>query len=163
MLQVLNRLLIVVSLIIYFLLLRLLILPAVSGIKSSQQIERQYHELNLKQSKRQVAMNQFKGLEKKWGAKIHLSQSVLLPFLLTQLEETDLQLVDFTEQDLSKQDSAQVRKQYLIQLKGPTEPTLILLNALEQEFPFATIQNLILTRKTIRKKNVLVTQFYFEQ
>lgn len=163
MLQVLNRLLIVVSLIIYFLLLRLLILPAVNGIKSSQQIERQYHELNLKQSKRLVAMNQFKGLEKKWGAKIHLSQSVLLPFLLTQLEKTDLQLVDFTEQDLSKQDSAQVTKQYLIQLKGPTEPTLILLNALEQEFPFATIQNLILARKTIRKKNVLITQFYFEQ
>lgn len=163
MLQVLNRLLIVISLIIYFLLLRLLILPAVNGIKSSQQIERQYHELNLKQSKRLVAMNQFKGLEKKWGAKIHLSQSVLLPFLLTQLEETDLQLVDFIEQDLSKQDSAQVTKQYLIQLKGPTEPTLILLNALEQEFPFATIQNLILTRKTIRKKNVLMTQFYFEQ
>lgn len=163
MLQVLNRLLIIVSLIIYFLLLRLLILPAVNGIKSSQQIERQYHELNLKQSKRLVAMNQFKGLEKKWGAKIHLSQSVLLPFLLTQLEKTDLQLVDFTEQDLSKQDSAQVTKQYLIQLKGPTEPTLILLNALEQEFPFATIQNLILARKTIRKKNVLITQFYFEQ
>ena len=163
MLQVLNRLLIVVSLIIYFLLLRLLILPAVNGIKSSQQIERQYHKLNLKQSKRLVAMNQFKGLEKKWGAKIHLSQSVLLPFLLTQLEKTDLQLVDFTEQDLSKQDSAQVTKQYLIQLKGPTEPTLILLNALEQEFPFATIQNLILARKTIRKKNVLITQFYFEQ
>ena len=163
MLQVHNRLIVALFLIVYILLVRSWIFPAIGGIKSSQELDQQFNQLSQHQLARITAMNRFKELEQKWGSKIDLSQRVLLPFLLNTLKKSSIELVDFKEETLTKKDSQEMTKRYLIQLKGPTEPTLILLNALEQEFHFATIQNLVLSRKKIRRKNVLITQFYFEQ
>ena len=160
MLNQINRILLLGTIIIYVVVFKFLILPLLSGVQSTHTIQQELVQLQQHRITQLSRLSFFEQLQTKWGTKLQLSKENLLPFLLTKLEEEKLNLLDFKEE---RRPQALEITRFKIELQGGTFNTLCLLNALEHSFPFATIHDLHMVRKTRDRVVSVHTYFYIQQ
>ena len=158
-----NRFLVIATVVSYGLLFQFLLFPALTGVQSTRYLQQKLVHLEQLKNKRVDGLSAFHQLKIEWGTQLHLSQEDLLPFLLAHLEKEQLHLHDFQEEISSAHDESESITRFRIELQGMTYGTMRLLNALEHNFPFATIHDLKMQQKKRQKQIQLHTSFYFQQ
>ena len=87
MLNQINRILLLGTIIIYVVVFKFLFVPLLSGVQSTHTIQQELVQLQQHRITQLSRLSFFEQLQNKWGTKLQLSKENLLPFILTKKEE----------------------------------------------------------------------------
>lgn len=145
--------------------INLLYLPSIKGFHSSNKLKEQIEALNKYQSEIENTEKKYTSLRKEWEDKLLFSEDALLEFILSLTDEIPIRLIDFNLEKklLSPNSNQSTNDRYRFEIRGSLYPTLSFLNAVEERFPFAILEQMEMKKKIERKKTYLHTTFSIQQ
>ena len=85
-------------------------------------------------------------------------------FILDLMDDYPVRLVDFSGVQVSSEDSdIAASDRYHFEIRGEIFATLSFLNAIEQRFPFATLEEISMEKKRLKRVQFIETHFYLQQ
>ncbi len=96
-------------------------------------------------------------MNREWGNQLVFSEATLLEFMLDLTDDLPIRLVDFNVEQSSpiSTDSSSINDRYHFEIRGGFFATLSFLNAIEQRFPFATLEEVSMVKKHKKEYNLL--------
>lgn len=160
-----NKLLLFGGLLFYVFCAYIFYRPALSGFHSSNKLQEEVALLTENQEKAEEELKNYAALNLAWGDQLILSEESILTYVLSLTDSLSIHLVDFSHVEESQKSisTPSFSHRYRFEVRANLYKTLTFLNALEQQFPFATIVELQMSKKRIRRETVLQTRFYIQQ
>ena len=159
-----NKILLSLFAAIYLLTLYLLFLPAIEGLHSSRTLQSELDRMQVHFHALEAAGQSFEMMNREWGDQLVFTEATLLVFILDLMDDYPVRLVDFSGVQVSSEDSdIAASDRYHFEIRGEIFATLSFLNAIEQRFPFATLEEISMEKKRLKRVQFIETHFYLQQ
>lgn len=149
----------------YLLALYLLFLPAIKGLHSSRTLQYEITLLDARVKALKKEEHTYALMNSEWENQLVFSEAALLEFMLQLTDEFSIRLVDFNVEQAPdiQENASESMERFHFEIRGKFSATLSFLNAIEQRFPFATLEEINIEKKREKRKNFLETRFYIQQ
>ena len=159
-----NKILLSLFAAIYLLALYFLFLPALEGLHSSRTLQSELDRMQVHFHALEAAGQSFELMNREWGDQLVFTEATLLVFILDLMDDYPVRLVDFSGVQVSSEDSdIAASDRYHFEIRGEIFATLSFLNAIEQRFPFATLEEISMEKKRLKRVQFIETHFYLQQ